>query len=407
MPGDLLTGTSHGRHRRRPTAPPTPTSSPRSTRPATSRRPPRPPTATPRDTTAPAAPPGLAASGDVESVHLSWDAGRRRRRRRLPRLPVDQRPGRTTRGNLVADPAAADATTTSTSPTAPPATTWSPRSTRPATSRPPRPSAPPPRPRLPTAPRPAVPAGVTATAGDGRVTVTWAPAPRPTWPATASSARPSPVATGTELTSAGLVAGTQLRRHDRRQRHTYYYVVSAGRPGRQRLRAVRRGRAPPRPTPRRPPRPTGVTATAGVSSVTVRWTANTESDLRGYRIYRSTTADGAGRRGPLIGLGAQSRPRPSSTATVERRHDLLLRRSSPRTACATRPPRPPCVSAVPTAAPGHHRAGARRPALDRHRRRRTRGPDLDRRHRRPTWPATTSTARRPPAAPASSSPAPR
>ena len=38
-----------------------------------------------------------------------------------------------------------------------------------------------------------------------------------------------------------------------------------------------------------PAAPTGVVATAGVQSITVRWSANTEADLRGYRIYRSET----------------------------------------------------------------------------------------------------------------------
>ncbi len=36
---------------------------------------------------------------------------------------------------------------------------------------------------------------------------------------------------------------------------------------------------PPRPTPRAPAAPTGVTATAGIQRVTVTWTANTEPDV--------------------------------------------------------------------------------------------------------------------------------
>ena len=36
--------------------------------------------------------------------------------------------------------------------------------------------------------------------------------------------------------------------------------------------------------------PAGLTATAGIHAVTLTWTANTDADLRGYRIYRDTSA---------------------------------------------------------------------------------------------------------------------
>lgn len=51
---------------------------------------------------------------------------------------------------------------------------------------------------------------------------------------------------------------------------------------------------PPGTTDTTPPAaPTGVVATAGQGSVTLNWAANTETDLGGYRVYRSTT-DGSG-----------------------------------------------------------------------------------------------------------------
>jgi len=49
---------------------------------------------------------------------------------------------------------------------------------------------------------------------------------------------------------------------------------------------------PPPPDTTPPAAPTGLTATAGESSASLSWTANTEPDLSGYDVYRSTTPGG-------------------------------------------------------------------------------------------------------------------
>ena len=50
-----------------------------------------------------------------------------------------------------------------------------------------------------------------------------------------------------------------------------------------------------------PAAPTGLAATAGANSVSLAWTANTEPDLAGYNVYRSTTSPVATTGTPLNG----------------------------------------------------------------------------------------------------------
>ena len=142
-------------------------------------------------------------------------------------------------------------------------------------------------------PRPAAPTGVTATGGDGQVTVTWDPV------ANATSynlfyATKSNVATEEDnedvdakqvknVTSPFVLKGLAANT-------TYYFMVRA-------LNNNRRG--PPStvvsattsatiPTPTIPAAPTGVTATGGTKQVTVSWPA--VADATSYNLYWSTTS---------------------------------------------------------------------------------------------------------------------
>lgn len=142
-------------------------------------------------------------------------------------------------------------------------------------------------------PRPAAPTRVTATGGDGQVTVTWDPV------ANATSynlfyATKSNVATEEDnedvdakqvknVTSPFVLKGLAANT-------TYYFMVRA-------LNNNRRG--PPStvvsattsatiPTPTIPAAPTGVTATGGTKQVTVSWPA--VADATAYNLYWSTTS---------------------------------------------------------------------------------------------------------------------
>ncbi len=122
------------------------------------------------------------------------------------------------------------------------------------------------------------PIGVTATPGNGRVTITWPAVKDVTsyniyWSTTPGVT----TANGTKITGAtspyvhlGLIDGT-----------TYYYIVTA---------VNKDGESTPSPEVSATlalPGPTGVTATPGNGQVTIAWTAMT--DVTSYNIYWSTT----------------------------------------------------------------------------------------------------------------------
>jgi fibronectin type 3 domain-containing protein len=127
-------------------------------------------------------------------------------------------------------------------------------------------------------PTPAAPTGVTATPGNGQVTIAWTAVPGVTsyniyWSTTSGAG-----VTGTQIanvttpyTQTGLTNGT-----------TYYYVVTA----------LNGAVESPPSTPQVSatpvlPAPTGVTATPGNTQVTIAWTAVTNA--ASYNIYWSTT----------------------------------------------------------------------------------------------------------------------
>ncbi len=131
---------------------------------------------------------------------------------------------------------------------------------------------------------PATPTGVTATAGNNQVTISWTAVSGATsyniyWSTTAG-VTPS---TGTAITNAtspyvqtGLTAGT-----------TYYYVVTAAN-GVGESAPSTEVSATPTSAPAVPPAPTGVVATGGTNSVTISWSA--VGGATSYNLYWSTTA---------------------------------------------------------------------------------------------------------------------
>ncbi len=132
---------------------------------------------------------------------------------------------------------------------------------------------------------PAAPAGLTAAAGDAKVTLSW------TANADADLAgyRVYRSATAGELgTPVGTTVGVTTTFVDSTAVNgsKYFYVITAlDVAGNESEISNEVNATPADTTP--PAVPSGVTATAGVQSVTLRWNANTEPDLRGYQIFRS------------------------------------------------------------------------------------------------------------------------
>ena len=80
------------------------------------------------------------------------------------------------------------------------------------------------------------------------------------------------------------------RRRDRGRDDLLLQGDGGGQLGR-RIGAVRRRQRPALPTPSRPRSPTGLVAASAGSGIQLNWSANTEPDLLGYRIYKSDSAD--------------------------------------------------------------------------------------------------------------------
>ncbi len=128
---------------------------------------------------------------------------------------------------------------------------------------------------------PSTPTDLSAAAvSPGRVDLIWNEAAA----AVTYNVKRSPVAGGPYTLIAG-VSGTGYSDMDLSESTTYYYVVSAansvGQSGDSAQAAVTTLAAPPAT-------PSGLAAAAGDGSVTLTWNANSESDLAGYNVYRST-----------------------------------------------------------------------------------------------------------------------
>ncbi|WEK54902.1 MAG: glycoside hydrolase family 6 protein [Candidatus Cohnella colombiensis] len=133
---------------------------------------------------------------------------------------------------------------------------------------------------------PAAPTGLTATAGNAQVALSWTASSGATSytvkRATTSGGTYTTVATGvtaTSYTNTGLTNGT-----------TYYYVVSASNSAGESANSAQVS-ATPSAGVTIPAAPTGLTATAGNAQVALSWTAS--SGATSYTVKRATTSGGA------------------------------------------------------------------------------------------------------------------
>ena len=259
--------------------------------------------ATPIDTTAPAAPADFAATGGVESVNLHWTANAEPdvaeyRVYRSTSSPVEISAAtlvRSTTGtDLMDDNRANDVPLFYVVVAVDEAGNISPASAeRTAT-----PTA------APDVAAPAAPTALTAVAGDGTVTLNWAANTEDDLAGYQVYRSATSGATGTLLTTSPQAARTFI--DDTAANGTkYFYVVKAVDLVGNVSESSNEASATPADTTA-PAVPTGVTATAGVQSVTVRWSANTETDLRGYRIYRTETLPVVADEAHLVGLVLKS-----------------------------------------------------------------------------------------------------
>ena len=148
------------------------------------------------------------------------------------------------------------------------------------------------------------------------------------------------------------------------------------------------------PLPRRrspPAAPTGLAATPGNGLVTLAWTANTEPDLAGYRVFRSDDACRSTRPATASAARRSSAAPPTPTTTARQRHRVPLRRRRGRR----------LGQPLGRLGPGHGHPvgrGRRRARLRRHQRlrhlRQRRGPQRHRLHGRDLVPARRRRRRR-------------
>ncbi|MGO8671772.1 MAG: choice-of-anchor tandem repeat GloVer-containing protein, partial [Capsulimonadaceae bacterium] len=137
----------------------------------------------------------------------------------------------------------------------------------------------------PTIPLPSTPTGLTATAGESQISLSWTASTGETsyniYRGTATGAESStPVgaATGTAYTDTGLTSSV-----------AYFYTVAAVNGGGTSAQSTEASATPEPPVPAAP---TGLSATAGNAQVALSWTASTGATS--YSIYRGTASGAEG-----------------------------------------------------------------------------------------------------------------
>jgi hypothetical protein len=133
---------------------------------------------------------------------------------------------------------------------------------------------------------PYAPTGLSATAGNGQVSLNW----NNTATATSYHVKRATVAGGPYATIAAGVTSSAYTDTTVVNGTTYYYVVSANNANGEGANSTEASATPQQPQPPAPP--TALTATPGKKKVTLRWTQSASPNITQNKVYRSTTAGG-------------------------------------------------------------------------------------------------------------------
>ncbi|MGD0784381.1 MAG: glycosyl hydrolase family 28 protein [Sedimentisphaerales bacterium] len=136
---------------------------------------------------------------------------------------------------------------------------------------------------------PLAPTGLSATAGDAKVTLDWNNNTESDL-AGYNIYRSTTSGSGYAKLNSSLLSDSNYIDHSVTNGTTYYYVVTAVDTSANESNNSSEVSAMPQLINTPPAAPTGLSATAGNAKVLLDWSNNSESDLAGYNVYRSTTS---------------------------------------------------------------------------------------------------------------------